>query len=132
MFHDVIAIRDGRGAPEILFHQQNGKALLFERPDGLADLLNNDGGKSFGWLVEQQQPCARAKDAADRQHLLFTAREFGALAGTETFLEIGKQLEDAIEREPPGFTTGGSSRFSSTLRLEKTPRSSGQKATPAR
>src|SRR6476620_4553634 len=33
---------------------------------------------------------------------------------------------------PPGLTTGGSSRFSSTLRLENTPRSSGQKATPAR
>src|SRR6185312_9393039 len=33
---------------------------------------------------------------------------------------------------PPGLTTGGSSRFSSTLRLANTPRSSGQKAMPAR
>src|ERR1700722_1313839 len=33
---------------------------------------------------------------------------------------------------PPGFTTGGSSRFSSTSSEAKMPRSSGQKAMPAR
>ena len=37
MFHDVIAIRDGRGETEILLHQENGKALFLERPDDLTD-----------------------------------------------------------------------------------------------
>src|SRR6267142_3705493 len=33
---------------------------------------------------------------------------------------------------PPGWTTGGSRRFSSTVRLAKMPRSSGQNASPSR
>ena len=54
MFHDVVAIRNGRSETEILFHQQNGKALLLECADGLADLLDNNRGKPFRRLVEQQ------------------------------------------------------------------------------
>src|ERR1700720_4339505 len=38
----------------------------------------------------------------------------------------------ASSPSPPGCTTGGRSRFSSTLRLAKIPRSSGQKASPRR
>ena len=53
MFHDVVAIRNGRGEAEILFHQQNSKSLLLERTDGLADLLNNDGRQPFSRLVQQ-------------------------------------------------------------------------------
>ena len=69
---------------------------------------------------------------ADRQHLLLAAGQLGALAG-EPLAEVGKQLEDLRSRaSPPGLTCGGSSRFSSTLRLAKMPRSSGQIAMPAR
>ena len=45
-------------------------------------------------------------------------------------LQVGEQLEDPVETSPPGRTCGGSSRFSLTSRLEKMPRSSGQKAMP--
>src|SRR6185312_14327081 len=47
-------------------------------------------------------------------------------------LRFGKSSKICSRPRPPGFTTGGSNKFSSTLRLAKTPRSSGQKATPAR
>src|SRR4029078_3762828 len=84
---------------KVLLDQQYGEALLFQRPNGLADLLDNDGRKSLGRLVEQQQPRAGAQDAADRQHLLFAAGQFGALAGAQTLLQIREQLENLIERQ---------------------------------
>src|SRR5437868_14858729 len=56
MFHDVIAVRDGRGEAEILFNEQDGKSLLLERADGAADLLDDDGRELIGRLVDQQQP----------------------------------------------------------------------------
>src|SRR5215210_5752943 len=46
MFHDVVAIRNRRGEAEVLLHQENGEALLFQRADGMADLLDDDGSKS--------------------------------------------------------------------------------------
>ena len=79
MFHDVVPIGHRRGKVEILLDQQNGKALRFERTDGLADLLDDDRRQPFGRLVEQQQAGAGAQNAADRQHLLLAAGEFRAL-----------------------------------------------------
>src|SRR5476651_850140 len=52
VLHDIIAIRDGGGEPKVLLYQQNRETLRFQRADGLADLLNYDGGKPFGRLVE--------------------------------------------------------------------------------
>src|SRR3989304_9784389 len=89
MLHDVIAIRDGRGEAEILFHQQNGEALLFQGADGLADLLDDDGSKTLGRLVEQQQARTGAQNAADRQHLLLAPRPFRAPARAEPLPPIG-------------------------------------------
>src|SRR5262245_17282203 len=54
MFHHVVAVRNGGGETEILFHQQNGKALLLERANGLSNLLDNDRGKPFRRLIKQQ------------------------------------------------------------------------------
>src|SRR5215510_3295440 len=48
MFHDVIAVRNGRGETEVLFHQKDGKAPILERTDHLADLLNNERSEAFG------------------------------------------------------------------------------------
>ena len=48
VFHDVVAVRDGRRETEILFDQQNGESLLLQRPDRLADLLDDDGGEPLG------------------------------------------------------------------------------------
>src|SRR3990172_872272 len=47
-------------------------------------------------------------------------------------LRLGNRSKMRSSDSPPGRTTGGSSRFSSTLRLANTPRSSGQNAMPAR
>jgi hypothetical protein len=80
VFHDVVTVRHGGCEAEILFDQQNREALLFERADRVADLLNNDGRETLGRLVQEQQPRAGAQDAADRKHLLLAAGEFGALA----------------------------------------------------
>src|SRR5712691_6499922 len=99
VLHDVIAIRDGRGEVKILLDQQNGEALRLERPDGLADLLDDDRRQALGRLVEQQQPRAGAQDAGDRQHLLLAAGELGALAA-QALLEIGEQPEDRLDGEP--------------------------------
>jgi len=97
-----------------------------------ADLLDDDRREALGRLVQHQKPRAGMQDSCDRQHLLLAARQFGALA-VEPLLEIGKQFEDLIQRQPrPSATTGGNSRFSRTSRLAKMPRSSGQKATPMR
>src|SRR5215471_17541289 len=45
---------------------------------------------------------------------------------------LGNNSKMRARSSPPGSTLGGSIRFSSTLRLEKMPRSSGQKAMPRR
>src|SRR5689334_8496696 len=47
-------------------------------------------------------------------------------------LRFGNSVKIRSRSSPSGRTLGGSSRFSSTLRLAKIPRSSGQKATPRR
>ena len=126
MLDDVVAVGHRRSEAEVLFHQQDGEALLAKHADGIADLLHDDGRQALGRLVEQQQLGARAQDAGDRQHLLLAARQLGALAGA-ALLQVGKQSVDLVDRQARRpCTFGGSIRFSRTLRLAKMPRSSGQ------
>ena len=126
VLHHVVAVGDGGGEAEILLDQQDGEAAALERADHLADALHDHRREALGRLVEQQQVGAGAQDAADRQHLLLAARQLGALAAP-ALLEVGKQLVDLAEAHAARpCTRGGSSMFSSTLRLEKMPRSSGQ------
>lgn len=42
LLDDEMAVRDGRGEPEVLFDQNDGEALLLQPRDGLADLLDDD------------------------------------------------------------------------------------------
>src|SRR5205823_12789768 len=79
MFHDVIAVRNGRGEAKVLLDQKNGEALLLQEADGLADLLDNHRGKTFRRLVQQQQPCAGSQDTAYGEHLLLAAGKLRAL-----------------------------------------------------
>ena len=65
----------------------------------MADLLDDNRRKALGRLIQHQKPRAGAQDSGDRQHLLLAARQFGALA-VEPLLEIGKQFEDLIQRQP--------------------------------
>ena len=66
------------------------KTFLLQTRDGVADLLNDDGREAFGRLVQHQEPRAGSQDPCDRKHLLFAARQFGALA-VEPFLQIGNR-----------------------------------------
>src|ERR1041385_6340975 len=61
--HHIVAVRDGGGETEILVDQKAGEAFGFEALGCGADLLNDHGGQTFGWLVQQQQPRAGAQDA---------------------------------------------------------------------
>src|SRR5262245_40972502 len=73
MLHDVVAVRYGRCPTKVLLDQQDREALLLERLDSLADLLNDDGGQPLRRLVEQQQSGAGAQNATDSKHLLLAA-----------------------------------------------------------
>src|SRR5947209_11388591 len=106
VFHDVITVRHRRGETEILLDQEDGKALLLERANGAADLLDDDRREPFGRLVEQQHTRAGAQDAPDCQHLLLSARELGALAA-QPLLEIWKQDEDLLDAQTPGLYLRG-------------------------
>src|SRR5437016_7834055 len=41
VLHDIVAVRDCRGEPEILLHEQNGESARLQRADGPADLLDD-------------------------------------------------------------------------------------------
>src|SRR4030095_1390831 len=73
IFHHVVAIRNRRSEAKILLDQEDGETLLLEHSDGLADLLDDDRGKTLGRLVEEEEASARAQDAADGEHLLLAA-----------------------------------------------------------
>src|ERR1041385_7662741 len=94
VLHHIVAVGHRRGEAKVLLHQEDREALLLQRTDGLADLLDDDGGEPLGRLVEQEKPRPGAQDPANRQHLLLAARQLGALAGPEPLLEIGEQFEN--------------------------------------
>src|ERR1700744_1335835 len=70
VLNDVIAVRDGRGEPEILLDQKDGETLFLKARDGMADLLDDDRCETFGRFIQHQKPRAGAQDSSDRQHLL--------------------------------------------------------------
>src|SRR6266404_7710445 len=74
VFDNVVAVRDRRGEPEILFDQQDRKTFFLEARDGMADLLNDNRRQPFRRLVQHQKPRAGTQDSGDRQHLLLAAR----------------------------------------------------------
>src|SRR5579883_352577 len=98
---DVVAVGDGGGEAEILLDQKDGETLLLEPRDGVADLLDDDGRKPFGRLVQHQEARAGAQDAGNCQHLLLAAGELGALA-LQPLLQVREQIEDLVERQPAG------------------------------
>jgi hypothetical protein len=101
MLHHIEAIRELGRPTEVLFHEQDGEAHLFQFADGEADLLNDNRGKTLGWFIKQQEFCAGVQDAADGQHLLFAAGEARALTGL-ALEKIGKQLVDLLDRQAAG------------------------------
>src|SRR5262245_27190194 len=98
IFHHVMAVRNRRGKAKVLLDQQDGEPLLLEGSDRPADLLDNDRREPLGRLIEEEQPRARAQDAADREHLLLAAGQLGSGAA-QALLEVREQCEDALEIE---------------------------------
>src|SRR5215510_5363988 len=98
IFHHVVAIRNRRSEAKILLDQEDGETLLLEHSDGLADLLDDDRGRTLGRLIEEKEPRARAQDAADGEHLLFAAGKLCALS-RGALLDIGKELTRPTEME---------------------------------
>src|SRR6201999_2699609 len=91
---------------EVLLDEQDRKTLLLEQADRIADLLDDHRREAFGRLIKQQQASTRAQDTADGEHLLLTAGEFGPLARRQPLLQIGEQLEDALDRQTVGQNLG--------------------------
>src|SRR2546422_7757377 len=57
LFEDVTAARHGEGEIQVLFDQQQRESkLATDRGKDLLQLLNNGRLKSFGGLIEEQQP----------------------------------------------------------------------------
>src|SRR5580700_8777207 len=97
--HHVVAVGHRSREAEVLLDQQDREALCFQATHRRPDLLHDDRGQTLGRLVQQQEPGAGAKDAADGQHLLLAARQLGALA-PEPLRQVREQLEDRLAREP--------------------------------
>ena len=81
VIHHVMPVSHSGRKPEILFDQQDREAPLLQLRDRASDLLDDHRRQALGRLVQQQQSRAGAQDTADREHLLFPARELRALAG---------------------------------------------------
>src|SRR5659263_381420 len=95
-FQDVAVTCDTQCLAGVLFHQEDGDALfLVDLPDDPEDLLDDDGGKSYRWFVEQQDTGFRDESAPDGQHLLFTTRERPSQL-LAPFLEDGEEGEDPL------------------------------------
>src|SRR5579885_3303989 len=90
MLDHIVAVRDGRGKPEVLFDQKDRESRPLEPADRGADLLHDHRREALGRLVEQQQARACTQDPRDRQHLLLAARELSALAHAP-LEQVGKQ-----------------------------------------
>src|SRR5690606_37306837 len=97
MLHDIETVGDAAGKAEILLDQKHRHAAFLELPENLADALDDNGRKSLGRLVEDQQPHAGAQDTGDRQHLLLATGELGPRAGA-ALQEVREKFVDLIER----------------------------------
>jgi hypothetical protein len=96
---DVDALRERERRREVLLDQHDrlpGLRKLATRRHQVAD---DDRRKSLERLVEQDDLRIADQRAADREHLLFAARQIGAAAAA-ALLEAREHLVDAVERPP--------------------------------
>ncbi len=87
---------------DVLFYQQHGNLVTFRsRMRQLLqrrnDLLDNHRRQAFGRLVHHQHARVEQQRAADRQHLLLTARQLGA-AVAPAIRQPREQRVDALDR----------------------------------
>ena len=89
---NVATVCDLQSGPGVLFHQQDGGAVLVQFLDNVKDLLHQDGSQAHGGLVQHQQFGMAHKRAAHGQHLLLAARQ-GAGDLLAALLQTGEELE---------------------------------------
>ena len=107
---DVGALADAAREMHVLLRKQDRKPALLQALDHLDHLLDDDGGEAFGRFVQKYELRVTEQAACYGQHLLLPAADLARHA-IEQLLEIGKNLEDAIERPARSAGTGATSHF---------------------
>ena len=101
MMDDAAAIQNNRVIGEaenllgFLFDNDHRQAFVpRQTAQGTQHFIDDDRGKAFRRLVQQQQARIEHQRAADRQHLLFAARQLVAEIAA-AFFQARKHLVDA-------------------------------------
>src|SRR5215471_2735260 len=89
--HDVEAMRDAQRDCQLLLHQQDRYPALRDVAQQLGGALDHLRRETFGRLVDHDQVGIAHQRAADRKHLLLTARE-DAGRSVAAIAQGGKQL----------------------------------------
>src|SRR5690606_10367846 len=71
-------LRDSPGKLQLLLHQQDSHAFVFEREKNVADLVHHVWLNALGWFVENQQVWRECQSSSDRELLLLPTREISA------------------------------------------------------
>ena len=90
-----MAVGEPRENLEVLVDDQDRLSAGFELAQHFPDLAADDGGQTFGGLVEDQELRVGHQRACDRQHLLLPARELAAHLRS-ALADPGKKLEDRV------------------------------------
>src|SRR3989442_6405496 len=99
----VTAAGESPRLARVLLDQQHGRAGAIDLADGVEDLLDDQLGQTERGLVQPQELCQRHDHAADRQHLLFAARQRPGRLG-HALAQAWKEREDPLEAVgPPGL-----------------------------
>src|SRR5690606_24504675 len=93
LLNNVVPVGQLRADLQVLLHQQNGDTLLADQLELRDDLLDDDRRQAFHRFVQHQQARVVHQGAADRQHLLFAARQLPAAVAAPLF----QAREDAVD-----------------------------------
>src|SRR5271165_1544535 len=104
MAHHIDTLRYPHGDRQLLFDQQDRDTAPGNVGDQVADLLNNDRCQAFGGLVDHDEFGVAHERAANRQHLLLTARQHTS-GGIGARGEVWKHPQHVLE--PPFSRTPG-------------------------
>jgi len=92
----------------VLLDEEDGKSLLAQFRDDLADPVDDHRRESLRRLVHQQQRRVGQQRPGDREHLLLTSRQLAATVAPAR-AEVREQLIDPLQR--PGRAAVGGFRI---------------------
>ena len=97
IFHQIGVVGQAERHESVLFHDQNRQPFGLQASQSLGDQVDHEGREAERRLVEQKDPGLRHERAADRDHLLFTARHrSGRLR--QTLAKPRKELQHIVAR----------------------------------